>query len=173
MSKLIKDMMTDEYRQRFQGKDHACVVSVIRMDAISANKFRGELTGKQLQMQVVKNSLARRAFTETPLEPLGKALEGPCAVVVSEEDATAIDMAKVLVDFKKAYPALELKIGILEGDTDLMEVEQLAKMKGRLELLADIAGCIASPGRKLAGCLAGPGGRIAGCLKAMADKEGE
>jgi large subunit ribosomal protein L10 len=173
MSKYVKDLMTREYDQRFSEKDSACVVSIIGMDAISTNNFRGSLREKNIRIQVVKNSLARRAFTDTPLEPLGKALEGPCALVVSDDDTSAIDMAKTLVGLKKAHPKLELKMGILEGDPDLIDVEQLAKMKGREELLSDLAGQILAPAARLAGCLAGPGGRLAGCFKAMAEKEGE
>ncbi|MCH7704661.1 MAG: hypothetical protein IIB61_06085 [Planctomycetes bacterium] len=43
-------------------------------------------------------------------------------------------------------------------------------MKGRLELLGDVAGLITSPARALAGCLGSPQAKIAGCLEAMVDK---
>ncbi|NLX12702.1 MAG: 50S ribosomal protein L10 [Phycisphaerales bacterium] len=173
MSKPVKDLITEEYKASFAAKHNACVVSVIGMEGVAANKFRGDLKKHRLSMQVVKNSLARRAFADTPLSPLGAALRGPCALVVSEEDSSAIDLAKILVGFKKDYPKLELGIGILDGDADLIDVERLANMKGREELLADLAMMIASPARSLAGCLAGPGGRLAGCFKAMAEKETE
>lgn len=173
MSKPVKDLITDEYKARFAAKQSACVISVIGMNGLAANKFRGELKKRHLRLQVVKNSLARRAFVDTPLAPLGQAMKGPCALVISEEDVSAIDLAKVLVGFKKDYPQLELRLGILEGDTELIEVERLATMKGRKELLSELASIIASPGRSLAGCLAGPGGRLAGCFKAMAEKESE
>jgi large subunit ribosomal protein L10 len=171
MSKYIKDLMTQDYSQRFKDKDSACTVSIIGMDAVSANRFRGALREKNIRVQVVKNSLARRAFAETALSPLGKAMEGPCALVTSEDEMSAIDLAKTLVELKKEYPTLELKLGILEGDPELVEVDCLAKMKGRQELLSELAGQIMGPAARLAGCLAGPGGRLAGCFKAMAEKE--
>lgn len=168
MSKPVKDWITQEYRDRYQSVDSACVVSVIGLDAISTNRLRGELRSKNIRLQVIKNSLARRALGESTLAPLAKALEGPCALVTGGE--SVIDLAKTLVELKKSYPALELKLGMLDGDPELVEIERLAKMKSRVDLLGELAMLIASPGRRLAGCLAGPGGRIAGCLKAIADK---
>jgi large subunit ribosomal protein L10 len=168
MSKPIKDLMTKEYQRRYGQSSTACVVSVIGLDAISTNKLRGELRTRKLCLQVVKNSLAKRAFADTPLAPLCGAFDGPCALVTGA--GSAIEIAKALVDLRKSYPKIELKVGILDGEPALISVEQLAKMKGRVELLGEVAGAIRSPGARLAGCLVGAGGRIAGCLKAIVDK---
>jgi large subunit ribosomal protein L10 len=169
MSKPVKDLITREYQQRYADLDSACLVSVIGLDAVATNRLRGELQRKAIRLQVMKNSLARRAFTGSRLAPLAEALTGPCALVTGGE--SIIDVAKTLVETRKTYPKIELKVGILAGDPELIDVERLAQMKNRQELLADVAMLIASPGRRLAGCFAGPGGRIAGCLKAMADKD--
>ena len=168
MSKPVKEMLTQEYRRRYAGVDGACLVSVIGLDAISTNRLRGELKARNIRLQVIKNSLARRAFAGTPLEALGPALEGACAMVTGGD--SVIDVAKILVAAKKNYPKMELRVGLLDGDPELIEVERLASFKNRTELLGELAMLIASPGRRLAGCLRGPGGRIAGCLQAMVEK---
>jgi large subunit ribosomal protein L10 len=169
MSKLIKNAISEQYSSRYEGVDSACVVNLVGLDAISTNRLRGELEQKEIRLQVVKNSLARRALGEGPLGPLVGALEGPCALVVG--GGSAIDLAKTLVDARKSYPKLELKLGIIEGDPGLVEVEQLAKMKGKQELLAEIALLLGSPAASLAGCAQGPAGRIAGCVKAIIEKQ--
>jgi large subunit ribosomal protein L10 len=169
MSKPVKDLITQEYRGRYVALSNACVVSVIGLDAISTNKLRGELRAKKISLQVVRNSLARRAFADGPLAPLVGALEGPCALVIGGE--SIIDVAKTLVELKKKYPGIVLRQGILEGDPDLFDVERLAQMKSRTDLLADVAMLIGSTGRRLAGSIGAPGGRLAGCFKAIADKE--
>jgi len=169
MSKPVKDMITQEYRARYDGVSGGCLVSVIGLNAISTNRLRGELGHRNLRLQVIKNSLARRAFAAGPLAPLTKALEGPCALVSGGD--SIIDVAKALVDLQKTYPQLELKVGILEGDPELIEVQRLAKRKSRKELLGDLAMLMMSPGRALAGCLASPGGRLAGCVKTLADRQ--
>ena len=171
MSKPVKDLITNEYKSAYADVISACVVSVIGLDAKSTNKLRGELRAKDIKLRVVKNSLARRAFVDAPLSPLAEALDGPCALVTG--GTSAIDVAKLLAAATKEYPELELKLGILEGDPDLIEVAQLAKMMGRDELLAEVAMLIASPGRRLAGAIGGPAGRLAGCVKAIVDKAEE
>jgi len=169
MSKPVKNLITSEYQGRYHDLTSACVVSVIGLDAISTNRLRGELRAKKISLQVVSNSLLRRACLDGPLAPLAGALEGPCALVIGGE--SIIDVAKTLVELKKKYPAIELKKGIFEGDPDLLDVERLAQMKSRGDLLAEVAMLIASPGRRLAGCIGGPGGRLVGCFKAIADKQ--
>lgn len=169
MSKPVKDLVTNEYKQLFGDIDGACVVSVIGLDAISTNKLRGELRKKQISLKVVKNSLAKRAFGTGPLAPLGPALNGPCALVTG--GGSVIDVAKTLVELQKTYPKIELRQGLLGGESDLIDLEMLAKMKSRAELAGDVAMLILSPGRKIAGCIGSPAGKIAGCIKTIADKE--
>lgn len=169
MSKTVKRLMIKEYEDRYGTSANACLVNVIGLDAVATNQLRGRLRAEELRLQVLKNRLARKAFEGTPLEPLGRGMDGPCALVTG--DRTAIDLAKVIVGLKKDFPQIELKVGILEGDTELVDVAELARMKGRAELLADLAGLIRGPASALAACLVAPGGRLAGCVEAVADRQ--
>ncbi len=168
MSKPVKDMITGDLQSRFEGVDSACVVDLSGMSVLEQEALRKQLRDKSASLRVVKNSLARRAWKGTALEPLGHSLSGPCALVTTSE--SLIDAAKILVAAAKEFSALGLRDAIIEGDADLVPVGDLAKMKGRRELIADVAMLLSSPGRSIAGCLSGPQSRIAGCLKAMADK---
>lgn len=168
MSKPVKDVITHEYQARYSELASACVVNVIGLDAVSTNRLRNELGAKKIRLQVVRNSLARRALADHPLAPLASAMKGPCALVTGGD--SMIDVAKLLVSMKKTYPKLELKVGIIDGDPDIIDVEQMAKMKSRVEMLGEVAMMIASPGRRVAGCVASPGGKIAGCVKAIVEK---
>ncbi len=169
MSKSIKAMITDVYRNRYAETDGACVVDMTGMDVLQQEDLRHVLREASAEVRVVKNSLARAAMRDTPLEPLGNALVGPCAIVVSS--SSLIEAAKALAVAAKKFDTLTLKHALLDGDPELLTVAQLATMKGRLELLGEIAMLVASPGRAMAGCLSSPQGKIAGCLKAIADKE--
>jgi len=169
MSKTVKDMVTKEYATRYEGFASACVIDMTGMTVEEQQSLRSAVREKSGRIQVLKNSLARRAFVGGPLAPLGDALSGPCALVTSEE-VSAIDMAKTLVAAAKEFDALKLKSAIFDGDADLVSVESLSKMKGLTELLGEISMLVSSPGRAIAGCVQSPGGKIAGCLKAMVDK---
>ena len=167
MSKPVKEMVTEELRTRYSGIASACVVDLTGMNVQQQRSLRANLRARSGRLEVVKNSLARRAFAAGPLAPLGKVLDGPCALVTGSD--SAIDLAKTLVEAAREFTALKLKQAIFEGDPGILTVEQLSQMKGRLELIGEVAMLVASPGRMLAGCLASPHAKIAGCLKARID----
>lgn len=168
MSKAVKAMVAQELRNRFAGIDSACVVGLVGMKVVEQEKLRGSLREKDARLQVIKNALARRAFSDGPLEPLSKVLEGPCALVTTP--SSLVEVAKILVEASKEFDQLQLKHAIIEGAPELVTIDQLSKMKSRLELIGEIAMLVSSPGRSIAGCLAGPQSKIAGCLKALAEK---
>jgi len=168
MSKAIKALMTEQLRERYAGMSSACVVELTGLDVQSQEKLRRNLRAKSARLEVVKNSLARRAFQGGPLDPLGPTLVGPCAVVSSS--GSLIEVAKLLVEAAKDFKKLKLKQGILDGDPTPLTVEAISRMRGRLEILGELAMLIRSPGRAVAGCLQSPQAKIAGCLKAMIDK---
>jgi large subunit ribosomal protein L10 len=168
MSKLVKALIRDDYKRAYEGVDSACVVSVIGMNAVDTNRFRGLLRTREIELHVVKNTLARQAFAGTRLEPLGRGLEGPSAIVTG--GTSIIDVAKFLVDQLRAFPGLQLRKGLVEGDPDLIPVEHIARMKSVAEIRADVVAQIMPPGRRVAGCVVGPARRVAGCIKALAEK---
>lgn len=168
MSKVVKDMVTRDLQSRYAGASSACVIELTGLDVQQQQALRLGLRAKSGRLEVVKNSMARRAMKGSPLEPLGKALSGPCALVTSQE--SIVDIAKYLVTAAKTFKKLTLKKGIFEGDPDLLTVEQLSKMKGKRELVGEVAMLIASPGRALAGCLRSPQAKLAGCVKKLADR---
>ncbi len=169
MSKPVKDLITETIRAQYEGIGDVCVVDLTGLDVDGTQRLRRDLRGKSMRMQVVKNSLARRAFAGGPLEPIAQALSGPCALVVGGD--SIIEVAKTLVHWAKELGHINVKEAMLDGDPKLITVAQLSEMKGRDELRGELAGLIGSPGRALAGCIGGPAGRIAGCLKTRADRE--
>ena len=168
MSKPVKAMVTAELQARFAGTDSACVVDMTGMNVQQQERLRTLLREKSARLQVVKNSLARQAFEGGPLEPLGRTLEGPCALVTGRD--SLILVARALVEAAKEFEQLKLKQAILDGAPETLTVEELSKLKGLREMVGDIAALVGSPGRALAGCLRSPQACVAGCLKSLADR---
>ncbi len=168
MSKAIKALMTDQLRERYTGMNSACVVELSGLDVQSQEKLRRNLRAKSARLEVVKNSLAKRALKGGPLEALGSTLVGPCALVTSS--SSLIEVAKLLVAAAKDFKKLKLKQGIIDGDPIPLSVEAIAKMRGRGEILGELAMLLNSPGRAIAGCLKSPQAKIAGCLKTISEK---
>ena len=168
MSKPVKELVTRALRDRYEGVQNACVVDLTGLDVQRTQQLRRGLVDKSIQLHVVKNSMARRAFAEGPLGPLAGRLTGPCALVTGAD--SIMEVARALVYWAKELGDIRLKEAIVEGDPDLLTVEQVAKMMSRLELIGEIALLVSSPGRAIAGCLQSPAGKIAGCLKTLAER---
>ena len=168
MSKPIKALMTQQLRDRYAGTQSACLVELTGLGVAAQEKLRRSLREKSARLEVVKNSLARRAFEGGPLDPLGRAMVGPCALVTGS--GSLIDLARLLVEAAKEFTKLKLKQAIIEGDSSVLSVEAVSRMRGKREILGELAMLIASPGRAVAGCLGSPQAKIAGCLKTISEK---
>ena len=89
------------------------------------------------------------AFQGTDYEPLAKHLEGPNAVAISKDDATA--PARIISKYAKKAPTLKMIAGVVEGNYyDEKGVAALATVPSREELLGKLLGSIQSPITNLA-----------------------
>lgn len=174
MSKAIKSLIESELSAQFRNIAGAAVVSPAGIDGNTNNALRRTLHGKGLKMLVVKNSLARRAAADKKLKGIEKLFTGPSAVIFGEK-AEVSAIARLLVDAKKENAKLELRGVLFDGDVYVGEkgVEEVSKFPTREEAIADILGCILSPGRNVAGAI-DQGGMVASLVKAVeAKKESE
>jgi large subunit ribosomal protein L10 len=168
MSRKLKEMIETELKTRYGSVREAVLVNAVGLTGVDANLLRRQLRAKKYEMHVVPNRLFKRSSSGSAIEPLAKAMSGPCAIVTG--GGTAVEMAKELLKFAESFPKLELKIGLVEGIDEPMPVPELAKLRGRLEVIGDVAAIAISPGKKLAGAVGGPGGGLAACLKTLIGK---
>ena len=107
-------------------------------------RLRKALREAGVTYKVYKNTMMRFAFKDTEFEALSEHLEGPNAIAVSKEDATA--PARVLAKFAKDAPELELKAGVVEGTYyDVDGIKAISAVPSRDELLSKFLGSIQSP----------------------------
>lgn len=166
MSRKIKGLIQKDFAQRFQGVEEMLIVSLRGVGGIDNNEMRRALSAKNINVMVVKNSLARRAFEEMNMGSVGGLLSGPCAVAWG--GASVVDVAKELVEWGKKYEAVVIKGGFLEGKAlDAEAAKALSKMPSRAELQAMVVSIALSPGRTLAAQMISPAGRIAGCIETL------
>jgi large subunit ribosomal protein L10 len=84
------------------------------------------------------------AIKDTEFEDLAQHLEGPTAIAVCKDDATAA--ARVLCKFAKGAEALEIKGGVIDGVYyDAAGVGQIASIPSREVLLSKLLGSMQSP----------------------------
>jgi large subunit ribosomal protein L10 len=169
MSKPVKELVTDELRSRYGELDSALWIELIGADGTTTNAFRGDLRAHEMHMQVVKNSLFRRACGQGALGPLAADLAGPAALVIGGE--SPIEAAKLVEGWMPKIPGLKLRGAMIEGEYfDTQRVAGLARMPTKAQLQAGIAACLRSPAANLAAAILSGGGAIAGCLKTLAEK---
>lgn len=169
MSKPIKNMISGTLRSRYGELDSALVVEFIGIDGNTNNDFRRELRQKQMRMEIVKNSLFRRAVLDGPLKLLTEQMSGPTAVLTGGE--SLIDVAKVVDEWMPKLKGLTLKAAVLEGEyLDQTQTADLHKMPTKSDLQAQIASAALAPGANLAAAVLAGGGNIAACIKALIGK---
>ena len=107
-------------------------------------ELRKQLREAGIIYKVCKNTMMKRAFEGTEFEGLAEYLEGPSAMAVSKDDATA--PARILCKFAKDADKLEVKAGVVEGKVyDEAGVKALSTIPSREELLSKLLGSIQSP----------------------------
>ena len=122
------------------------------------------------KMGVYKNTLMRLALENAELPELGDILSGPSAFVFATGDPVA--SAKAIKDFAKKNENLVIKGGMMDGVAyGAAEVEAIAALPSREELIAQIAGAISGVARGLAVALNGVPSGLAQVTKAVADQK--
>jgi len=170
MSKLIKDMLVSDLKTRLNGVGELIVVSLGRLDAQKTTQLRQTLRKKKIHLQLVKNSLARRATLDTPLAPAFDKTEGMLAIAWGGEDV--VDLAKELdrLSGVKDFEGFECRGGALDGTRlDAGDVKKVAKWPTRTEQLSLLSGQISSLASVLAGQILSAGGTLAGQISSRVD----
>ena len=106
--------------------------------------LRKQLREAGVNYKVYKNTLMNFAFKGTDFEALAPYLNGPSAIAVSTDDATA--PARILAEFAKKAKNLEIKAGVVEGDLyDAKGMVAIASIPSRDVLISKLLGSLQSP----------------------------
>ena len=175
MSKYVKNLITDDLRERFKGIQDALVVSVAGLDANKNYLLRKQLRGKNVKLLVVKNSMARRAAEGTPLSVAFEQAEGSLAVIWGGEDIVSLAKIVASVADDKNFAPFEPRGGVMDGTRlSATQVRDVSKWPSRQEQLSLLVGQILSPGSMLSSQLLAAGGALASQIEQIAEpKEGD
>lgn len=140
----IKKPIVEEIAGHVNGAQGVVLVDYRGLTVEQDTELRKQLREAGIVYKVYKNTMMNFAFQGTEFEALAPYLEGPTAIAISKEDATA--PARILSKFAKTAPALELKAAVVEGNLyDTNAVKALANIPSREELLAKLFGSMQSP----------------------------
>ena len=140
----LKKPIVEEISENIKDAQSVVLVDYRGLTVEEDTKLRKELRNAGITYKVYKNTMINFAFKGTDFEQLADQLEGPSAIAISKDDATA--PARVIAKFAKNAPALEIKAGVVEGPLyDAKGMEAIAKIPSREELLSKFLGSIQSP----------------------------
>ena len=140
----LKQPIVEAIAEEIKDAQSVVLVDYRGLTVAQDTELRKQLREAGVVYKVYKNTMMKRAFEGTEFEGLDNCLEGPSAIAVSKDDATA--PARILCKFAKDAPALELKGGVVEGTVyDVAGLTELSKIPSREELLSKLLGSIQSP----------------------------
>jgi large subunit ribosomal protein L10 len=145
MAKIeLKQPIVEEISSTIKDAASVVVVNYSGITVAQDTQLRKQLREAGVVYKVYKNTLMTRAFKDTPFEGLTSSLEGTNAIAVSKDDATA--PARIVSEFAKNCPALELKAGVVEGVVyDEKGIKEIANIPARDVLLSRFLGSLQSP----------------------------
>ena len=140
----LKKPIVDQISEELNGAKAAVLVDYRGITVEQDTELRKQLREAGVVYKVYKNTMINFAVKGTEFEELSKHLEGPTAIAISKEDATA--PARILFNFSKNAPKLELKAGVVDGTYyDEKGIQVIATIPSREELLSKLLGSIQSP----------------------------
>jgi len=140
----LKKPIIEEIAETVKDAESVILVAYSGINVADDTALRKELRENGIHYKVYKNTMMNFAFKETEFEPLCKLLEGPNAIAVSKEDATA--PARIISKYFKKVPTLKMIGGVVEGKFfDEKDVAALAAIPSREELIGRLLGSMQSP----------------------------
>ena len=149
---------------------HFYLVDTTAMDAAATSELRRKCFKANIKMVVVKNTLLEKALMTiegVDYSPLFATLKGTTAVMFSE---VANAPAKLLKEYKDGVPSLKAAYaeeGIYVG---VDQLEALANIKSKNEVIADIVALLQSPAKNVISALQSGGNTIHGVLKTLGER---
>ena len=145
----LKQPIVAEISDLLNGAASAVAVDYRGLTVAQDTELRKQLREAGVTYKVYKNTLIRRAAEGTDFAALDPHLEGPTAIAVSKDDATA--PARILAEFAKKADKLEIKAGVVEGTYyDAKGMQAISSIPSREVLLGRLFGSMKSPISNLA-----------------------
>ena len=171
MSKYVKEMMMDQLRTDLDGSRSLLILDLKDLDAVAEHGLRRDLRKKSIRLRVLKNSLARRVFSDMGMDGLSKYLKGPSAIVWGGEGIT--ELAKEISAQVKTLKKPAIKGGAVEGVVVGPEqVDDITKLPSREVLIGQVIAPVARAGAQTLALLSSPASTVVGQLEALAKRQG-
>ncbi|MBF0281936.1 MAG: 50S ribosomal protein L10 [Zetaproteobacteria bacterium] len=143
MKRDDKQRVIDELHASWVESTAGVVTHYRGLTVSQMSELRRQLHQSNISLQVVKNTLARRAADGTSFKAAESLFKGPVAIAYGSDP---VAMAKAISEFAKKHQALEIQGGVLEGKLiDEAGIKALANLPSREVLLSKMLGSMQAP----------------------------
>ncbi|MBR9982111.1 MAG: 50S ribosomal protein L10 [Desulfatitalea sp.] len=165
-----KKLIVQKLKERLDRSKVVILTDYKGLNVGTVTELRSKLREAQVEFQVIKNTMLRRASEGTPVEPIKEYFKGPSAIAISYDDP--VTLAKILSDFAKTNDKLEIKIGVMGGKVmDPAMVKALATLPSREVLLATVLATMQAVPTSLVRALSDVPRRMLNVLQAIKDQK--
>ncbi len=172
MKKEEKAQEIQELKATFLSSKNVILGTFQGISVAQDTELRRQVRATKSGYQVVKNTLAKIAAKDTPVELLVGKFQGTTSVAFNAGDPVAL--AKVLTQYAKDQPVFTFKAGIVEGRViSLKDLAAIAELPSREELLSKLLFVLKAPLQRLATVLQASPRKLAVALNEVARKKGE
>jgi len=159
----------DQLRADLDGARSVLILDLKGLDANAEHGLRRALRKKSIRLRILKNSLARRIFSDLGMDGLSTYLRGPSALAWGGEGIA--ELAKEISAQVKVLKKPEIKGGAVDGVVVGPEqVEDLTRLPGREILIGQVLGLLLGPAREALSLVSSPARTLAGQLEALAER---
>ncbi|MES2622343.1 MAG: 50S ribosomal protein L10 [Bacteroidota bacterium] len=172
MEKNQKNKEIADLKEKFSNTTYFYITDSSTLSVEKINKFRRLCFNAGIEYRVSKNTLIRKALEEVggDYEAVYPLLHGPTGVMYSADGAAP---AKLLKEFRKTNERPLLKGAYIDSSVFVgdNQIEVLAKLKSKKELIGEIIGLLQSPAKNVISALQGSSAqKIAGLLKTLEER---
>ena len=170
MKKEVKDTIIVELGQKLKEYPHFYLVDLTGLNAEKTSELRRKCFKSEIKLMVVKNTLLHKAFEASDIDfsPMYESLKGNTAVMFAN---TANVPAKLLKDYtKEGIPALKAAYAEESIFVGADKLEELAALKSKNELIADVVALLQSPAKNVISALQSGANTIHGVLKTLGER---
>ena len=170
MKKEVKDTIIVELGQKLKEYPHFYLVDLTGLNAEKTSELRRKCFKSEIKLMVVKNTLLHKAFESSDIDfsPMYESLKGNTAVMFAN---TANVPAKLLKDYtKEGIPALKAAYAEESIFVGADRLEELAALKSKNELIADVVALLQSPAKNVISALQSGANTIHGVLKTLGER---
>ena len=170
MKKEVKDTIIVELGQKLKAYPHFYLVDLTGLNAEKTSELRRKCFKSEIKLMVVKNTLLHKAFEASDIDfsPMYESLKGNTAVMFAN---TANVPAKLLKDYtKEGIPALKAAYAEESIFVGADRLEELAALKSKNELIADVVALLQSPAKNVISALQSGANTIHGVLKTLGER---